>query len=275
MRLALCITLIGFTACSSNSLNNQNNDGSSMGGDMAVTNADLAGGGGMDLAMPSMCDPVAQNCPNPAAPKCELTVSGGGGGGGAMIVTMCVADGTAGEGQPCTIDMNTGGDDCQKGLRCTSRGSADGSTVCRKYCGADTDCSQGDKCSTLLGGGGGGGGGGGLVVGTCIPTCAMYGTTCGAGATCGSILTDIASTMTMRKSFLACRPSGSAALFAACTTSTDCGDNATCARIAGVRSCQPLCDDNNVCPANPNVDAGGTLSCTPQGGLPNNGGICE
>jgi hypothetical protein len=237
------------------------------GGDMSMS----MGGGDMTMSMGgdmtggAMCDPVQQNCTDPNNPKCGLVVTGTG--MNRMVTGQCEPNGTTTRDMMCMLDMTTGMDDCVKGTRCTATGLPMGSSpVCRKFCGADGDCGTGQSCRASLG------------FGVCIPSCTPFGTDCGAGATCATTQTDVASTMTKPVRFLSCRASGTTPLWGTCAASTDCGDNAVCPR--GTQVCTPLCDGTHACPDMPNMADGGSgdggttpTTCMPNG-LPNGGGVC-
>ncbi len=257
--LLLCVS-----ACSSSGLMS-NTDGG--GGDASMMSGnDLSMTPTGDLAGGQMCDPVQQNCTNPADPKCGLVVTGTG--MMRMVSGQCEPDGTVARDMMCMLDQTTGMDNCVKGTRCTATGLPMGSSpVCRKFCGADSDCGAGQSCRSSLG------------FGVCIPSCTPFSNECGAGATCAAVQTDVASTMTKPVRFLSCRPTGTTALWDVCATSTDCGDNAVCARATGL--CTPLCDVTHACPNEPNMTDGGAgadggttpTTCMPNG-LPNGGGTC-
>jgi hypothetical protein len=177
------------------------------------------------------------------------------------LTPTCVADGTAAVGSACTID-NTGADDCMKGGTCVDgllRGT--GMAVCRKICASDTDCTNGSKCAGVV-----------MGLGECLPTCNLFSNDCGAGQTCADIRRDISGTGMMAMRFPTCRPTGTGLQGDACMASADCGDNLVCLRKT--MTCEPLCDNTHMCPADPSLD-GGTATCTPQNGLPNMAGVCN
>lgn len=259
MRFAFCFVLLA--GCSSQNLTNHNDLG---------TSADL--GGAHDLAAPGAdgmmsqmsCDPVAQDCAS-ASQRCIFTLSGSG--ANRMLTTQCVADGTVMRDQSCTVDMTSHLDNCQKGLVCTGTALPMGMSDCRKFCKADADCGAGQMCHGLFGAG----------FGECLPTCTAFGTDCGAGMTCAGLESDIASTMTMQKAFLACRTAGAKAAGDDCARATECGADMLCVGPQGQGLCAPLCDSgaHAKCPTygadGGAADAGVVTTCLPYRGI----NVCE
>jgi hypothetical protein len=237
--------------------------------DMAVA-VDMATGG-HDMAIAATCDPFKQNCTS-ATDKCQVELSMDA-SGMTTVMNVCIADGTVGEGMPCTrAQPNTISDDnCTKGLACTARGV--GMTVCRKICKVDTDCPTMQKCT---------GYDSMVSTGLCSPSCKLGGTDCANGQSCNSVYSGPGASTT---GILLCGAVGSIAVGAMCdpTMPGQCAANLFCAStsmtgMTGV--CLAFCDDTHPCPGS-NEDGGtpdGGLSCDTQGlgvSLPNNGGICH
>jgi hypothetical protein len=229
--LLCCLTLI---ACGDNNINNNGLEDMSMSQDVDME---------PDQGTMS-CDPIQQDCP--AGQKCALA------GFGTTATISCVMAGTVGEGMACMRSM--GADNCAAGLTCSRNGS-----VCRKYCTADTDCVNGQKCAA---------GRGGTPVGTCSPSCTPFGTDCGA-LNCSTLATAFAPGGGV---FFTCRMPGNTANFDDCTGGAICGANAFCDATASW--CAPLCDDNHACPAL-SGDGGVPVSCQSlQTGLAGDPGYC-
>lgn len=250
-----CCLLVLLAGCTSQTLTTTQDGGADQ---SATTDMPTPTG---DLGMQMSCDPIAQNCADPSQ-RCVFTITGTG--MSRMLVTQCVANGTAMRDQSCTIDMTSGLDDCQKGLTCTGLGLPTGMSDCRKFCKTDSDCGAGQMCHGV---------GGGVMFGECLPTCTEFGTDCGAGMTCAQDESDISSTMTNRVSFLVCRSVGAGTEGADCQRATDCGADMLCIGPFGQRICSPLCDDttHTTCPVygvpdGGNVDAGTVTSCVPYRG---------
>jgi len=268
MRIASLMFALSLVAgCESTGLGT---DDASVDDDMAVAGdgsaSDLAGG-------PVTCDPIKQNCPDPAQ-KCTVVSSMG------TSSSICVTP-TAGmvqEGGTCMRatggggmrDMGTGTstagvDNCDKGLVCVrvggfgGGGGGGGTSVCRKLCKAPTDCASTQKCTAAFQG---------STVGTCQTFCTLFGTDCGGTQTCASFATDISSTQADPTAVPICRAAGNVAAWDTCMRSTDCGANTLCQQ----GTCVPLCDDSHAC-SQPPGDAG-VVTCQPTDNLPNNGGTC-
>jgi len=255
MRSSLIVVcLLG--ACSGNGLDSQNGDGGG-GGDLAMSSGnDLSMSGSQDLAAGGMCDLIKEDCP--PGDKCVVVNMM------MMTTTQCVMTvGSVADGQPCMRGMGGAPDDCAAGLACTTRGASAMSPVCRKYCAADGDCDQGQKCSLLstrL-----------TNVGVCIPACQPFGSDCGS-LTCATTAQAIGSTMQNPKIFWTCRAAGATPAFGQCQRSSDCAADLVCDQSG---TCVPLCDDSHACPNNPDAYAGGTLTCQPLGTGPANPGVCQ
>ncbi len=85
---------------------------------------------------------------------------------------VCVAEGSARAEEPCALDLETGVDDCMRGLHC-----ADG--VCKEICRVAPDsCPAQRYCATL------GGRLGDEGVGLCEPACDLFAQDCDAGESC-------------------------------------------------------------------------------------------
>jgi hypothetical protein len=176
-----------------------------------------------------------------------------------MIVGKCIADGTNLEGASCTQTPVTNGiptDDCKAGFYCTSTGNnvAAGTgtqPVCRKLCTATNTCTGQQQCANFFGG----------DYGACLPTCTVFGTTCGSGYDCGFDVETLDSTMQTPKGMFICKKTGAGGVFADCQRNADCGANMWCDPPAqGGNGCTPECDGTHACPSVPG-DGGGALSC--------------
>jgi len=241
-------------------------DGSVGGGDdlAVVSGNDLATSSNKsDMKPPAVtCDPIKQDCTDPTQ-KCAIVTSMG------KTAANCVtpAPGMVAEGGACMRAMGAGmGDNCDKGLTCQrvgggGGGGGGGTSVCRKICKSDGDCTGGAKCTSA--------GGQASTYGACTPTCTLLGTDCGTGMTCGTFAVDIASTTAQVIAVPVCRATGATPAYGDCMRASDCVANTTC---DGNGKCAPICDGSHICPQ-PAVD-GGAFSCQPLGGLPNNGGSC-
>jgi hypothetical protein len=188
---------------------------------------------------PPGCDPVAQDCTDQTMTKCTVTQAMPM----AMLTPMCVAPtGMGMDGAACTRTNNMVGlDDCSKGLFCSGLGTlmTPPSRHCRKFCNADGDCAMGSQCA-------------GLVptppIGLCVPTCAVFGTTCGAGLDCDSLFVDNDGMSV----FFSCRMAGTGAAGASCMNGDqDCVAGAVCLDPTQMNmpKCYTLCDATHPCPA--------------------------
>lgn len=193
------------------------------------------------------CDPVKQDCADPAL-RCQLIFLDGD------WVTGCeAAEGSAlvNEGQACTR-TNAGHDNCVNGSTCLPDGVTERS--CHKICAKDSDCSSGSKCSAVT-----------TIApyfGACVKSCAPFSTEC-SGATCSDEQLD----NTQLNVFEACRPIGTGAVGSPCKSAYDCGPNMNC-QGSGNFTCKAMCDDAHPCVT-------GTCKKSSPGALPNNGGLCR
>jgi hypothetical protein len=256
MRSLLIFASLGFVACSNNNLG---------GGDMSVDQGtpDLTGSGS-DGGSNGSCDVTTQTCG--AGMKCVPAISG------MMVVGTCVADGTKTEGQACTQDMSSQtvfNDDCKAGLLCDGNG-ANGTTLCKKICTADSQCTAANNAC------------GGFVNnwGLCLQKCTLFGTDCAGGNSCASAFFDVAATMANPTGFFVCKPDGAGKPYDSCMADTDCGANLGCDQNQGW--CAPVCDSGHVCTQPPIPDGGSAgdggfvmVSCMPFPNLTGGQGICQ
>jgi hypothetical protein len=82
---------------------------------------------GMMMTGPK-CDPIAQDCADPAQ-KCVLSFAGG------MVTGACVTAGTVAEGATCMRGMMGMPDNCAKGLTCVRTGGGGGGTYAGAFLG--------------------------------------------------------------------------------------------------------------------------------------------
>lgn len=239
--------------------------GSSGGSDMgAGTGGNGNGGGGGSAGdggtastdMAAACDVGAQTgCPT--GEKCVPGFHGG----------ACVANGTATEGQPCTVDQTTNADNCVGGLICDSTvGSAN---ICRKICTADSSCTtSGQLCAGYT-----------SKYGVCLPSCTLGGSDCAAGTDCSTAVDDISASKTTSNGFFVCKTTGTGAQFSTCQGDSDCAAGLECdpSGQKGVYWCLPNCSTTMACPAAPpsTTDMGAaTITCQVFANLPNGEGYC-
>jgi hypothetical protein len=201
--------------------------------DLTMTSKDMAMQ--PDLSPPG-CDPVAQDCTDATNTKCTLTQSAPM----APLNTTCVAPtGMGKDGDTCTRTNNMVGlDDCGKGLFCSGLGTLMNPPArhCRAFCNADTTCAAGSQCGALT-----------MTAGLCVPTCALFGSTCGAGLDCDNLFVDTDG----QNVFFSCRMAGTAAAGASCATNgdLDCVAGAVCLDPTQMNmpKCYTLCDATHAC----------------------------
>jgi hypothetical protein len=171
-----------------------------------------------------MSDPctLVPQCGCPSGMACHRT--------GATTETRgCVAEGSAGPDDPCSVDV-----ECTGGHVCVAQAVDSGR--CHRYCASDTDCAPGLACANLVEG---------VGVGLCGSTCSLA-SGCPAGSACKVILAvdfDSAGPVAVPL----CGDPGGAGAGAGCGSSLDCA--------AGL-----FCDDGGVC--RPMCRFDGTLPCT-------------
>lgn len=187
--------------------------------------ADLADGGTGSQCFTGTCDAVRQDCPS--GQRCTYVTLDGG-----TTQRMCVAEGTADEGAPCTLATAPPGqtyDTCKQGLFCKDERAADGglSFFCRQLCHASTQCDAGD-CNTVL-----------RLEGT--PELPLV---CGApSAACDPFGQDCAAPLSCYPSTSGpvCAGIGNLGEGATCEFSNQCAAGSTCVRTEGGLTCRKLC----------------------------------
>ncbi len=210
-----------------------------------------------DAAIADSCDPVRQTGCLPGAPKCTLFDDGTNTN---TAKPECTAAGTAPVGDPCTRTSESasgiGHDTCAAGAYCSGVGEWSTPPVrhCRKFCGADTECSGGQRCSALVT----------KKVGACVPTCTLFGGDCGTTMNCSVLVQAVDGVTTLPT----CRMPGTVALGAKCAALDECVPDSYCAdpQSSGSFTCVALCDDAHPCKSG---------TCTAVGKLPLGGGYCR
>jgi hypothetical protein len=231
------------TACSSSTASSPADGGT---GDAQAPAEDAGAPDVLGDTINAHCDPVKQDCADPAL-RCQIISLGG------EYVTGCQPPWDPAvnkEGEICSY-RKTGYDDCVKGLHCMPDGVT--ATACRRFCQRDSDCGAGSKCGAIT-----------TVApyfGACWKPCAPFSADC-PGGTCSSPHTGIDQSNT----FEACREIGAGGLGTSCKAQWDCAADLNCQGRNGFQ-CKPMCDDAHPC------GDGGT--CTTYPGLANNGGACE
>jgi hypothetical protein len=219
---------------------------SGTGGDDGAGGADGPGAG-------EECDPVAQDCADPEAPKCRLDLTDP-----LYITALCAEElGDLGLGEPCSRPTETQGvDDCAAGLYCSPIGEPLGdpqSRRCRTQCDAHDQCGDG-YCTLFNSAADGVFPPDVRAVGVCFEECdPLDPEACVEGAHCG---TSFAIDFTLA---ISCQPGdGDGEEGASCTRDTDCAPTLGC--FGG--ACRPWCDleddgcaEGSVCAEV--VDAGG------------------
>ena len=199
------------------------------------------------------CDVTAQNCGS--SDKCVGIVDSSG-----NVSGTCVANGSAGQGMPCTMQMSdtTYLDDCQAGLVCSDFGP-NNVALCRKICTADSQCPGGQRCMDVFGSG--------ATWGWCEPTCTPFSSAagnCPPNNECSSNADDIATTSTEEPGFFLCRPKGSGLAYSSCNLDSDCGPNLWCdGSDQNGPICTGICNAGHPCPqpAGDGGEAGFTATC--------------
>jgi hypothetical protein len=107
----------------------------------------LEGGGQGSRCLPGACDVVLQNCPS--GQRCTYVRTAD------RTERACVAEGTAGEGNPCQLSgpaEGQGVDSCKKGLFCTDVPLEDGGTSfqCTRLCHDTAQCGASLQCNEVL-----------------------------------------------------------------------------------------------------------------------------
>jgi hypothetical protein len=242
MRPSIALVVLALvSACGSNG--NGNGNGNS-------NTSDMSGSG---LTGAKTCSVVTQDCGS--GQKCVAKVQGAN---MTVVGTTCVANGTVTEGQPCMMVSASGlvNDNCVAGTVCDNSGG-DSSLHCRKTCSTSTTCSSASlKCAAVYTN----------DWGLCIPSCTPFGNDCPAGNDCSTTFDAISATP--NSGVFACKTTGMGALFANCSSDTDCGANLACVGP----HCSPICDTAHQC-AQPPGDAG-VLSCQSYVNLANGAGVC-
>jgi hypothetical protein len=219
--------------------------------DAAVPDMTMMKAPDLSATNPADCDLVSQDCK--VAPNTKCTIVIGDPTTSTPDVHQCVAPaGTVGVGQMCTRN-NFGDDNCVTGTVCTLRGVATGQFFCRKWCHSDTDCDAGQQCSgrvsTTF-----------PMDGMCMPTCAQFGSSCGAGETCAELSIGVGSTMQNIKLAYLCRSTGIGQQGDSCMQDSDCAADSLCVGSGMTGTCALLCDNGaHMCPVSANPDGG--LAC--------------
>ncbi|RJS18773.1 hypothetical protein DRW03_24225 [Corallococcus sp. H22C18031201] len=188
--------------------------------------AQLADGGTGSRCFAGACDAVRQDCP--AGQRCTYATTSAG-----VTQRQCVAEGTTDEGGACTMSPDVSGpsfDTCKKGLFCKDEALTDGGTgfFCRRLCDANTQCSAGTECNTVL-----------RLQGTLeLPLlCGPPARPCDAlGQDCAAPLACYPSTQGP-----VCASRGTLSEGAACDFSNQCAPGSTCVRSGTELLCRPLC----------------------------------
>jgi hypothetical protein len=263
----------------------------------AVVGCGGGGGGSKDMAVvtnnkdmtmaPVNCDVVKQDCG--AGKRCVAAFDGQGGASGS-----CIADGTVAAGGTCMFgsDPTTLFDDnCKAGYTCDDT-IGTGTAVCRKYCGADSDCAMGEKCGDLTSFYG-------LAnppgFGWCLPSCTPFSTAagnCASGFDCGESYYIVEQTdpTNPTSGFFFCKKTGNGVVYASCDDGMGspsdalCGAGLWCFDInAGNGNADFRCLQNCDTPTGthacdqPPADAGNggiTLACVNYDNTTNGAGFC-
>ncbi|MBX5480272.1 MAG: hypothetical protein IRZ16_00260 [Myxococcaceae bacterium] len=159
------------------------------------------------------CDLVAQNCP--AGQKCTYVSDGG------VSVRACTADGTDGEGAPCSLTATS--NTCQKGLVCLPKTLPDGDagTFCARFCYSNGDCANGEACFLTVAPNGNS-----ERPLVCARPCDLFAQDCPPGRGCYPGPTAPG-----------CYPEGTVADGEPCTFSDECRPGSACVQ----QQCAPLC----------------------------------
>lgn len=248
-------TALGSTSSVTSSTSDD--DGSTTGqGDGTSTESGASGSsesGGPDStgstdAVP--CDPIAQDCADPDAPKCGLRWNNG-----APALTACEPLlGDDGLGEACELPGSFVGEDtCLPGLFCSIWGVAEG-RACRSIC-TEGSCDAGEDCMVLFGG----------IYGVCSPTCAFGADECPDGTTCHPM-----PALNEQGSETICLQTGVGELGDDCDGGSGCGDGLICvSQLAGPVTCEQICEVEGepTCPEGvlclPLLDTPGWGFCNP------------
>jgi len=180
------------------------------------------GAGGATGGPPTPCSLVAQDCVDPALPKCDTSLSG----------AVCMPDGIVAVGASC----NDG--DCKKGAICASIGLPTifpgpgflGAAVCRATCSAAKPCADPAMfCASAT------------PVGLCVPACKPLSGDC-VGGTCARLEYDPSFS-----SHATCRPVGPGSVGDPCSNDQQCGKDQLCMAVKGSSACRALCDATHPC----------------------------
>jgi hypothetical protein len=170
------------------------------------------------------CDPVLQNCPG--GQRCTYARGDGG------TSRLCVAEGTADEGEPCQLSASEplGVDTCKKGLFCTNVAQSDGGTAfqCARFCHATATCTAPRECNEVL-----------RLAGT-----AELPLICGAPSQrCDLLAQDCAAPLSCypTNGTPLCASTGSLGEGAPCEFSNQCARGSACVKTGDVLTCRELC----------------------------------
>ena len=186
------------------------------------------------------CDLFAQDCADPAAPKCRVDYSDP-----SYVVGICDALlGSAGNEEECERPTGQIGiDTCDKGLYCSYLGVAYSDPqkrVCRPLCDRSSMCDADEKCTVINQAVGAAFPDDMPYVGYCAPSgCSLFdAASCDAGLKC----VDVA--ITENEPAFVCVPSAGLTKGTACTTAYECAGGMGCMTAAGPdhNTCQPYCD---------------------------------
>jgi len=179
------------------------------------------------------CDVYAQNCVDPAAPKCEVDYSDR-----VNIPTFCgELLGTQQVNEPCVRPNNVVGEDtCDIGLICSNLGRpALTDRICRRFCKSSDECEPDEFCTVLNSGGGAPLPANVRLVGYCAgPNCDFFDTT-----TCPGTATCLTTTSMENVSTPVCTWSNSKQKGEACTSNNDCAHGLLC--LSSTSKCAPMC----------------------------------
>ncbi len=243
-RLAsLCLALLTSVGCGDDATSTTGSGGGSDGSGGGTTTASTggAGTGGSTLDGPGpgeTCDVFAQDCADPAAPKCTVDFVDP-----TELPSTCQAAlGDAALGDLCDRPDGTPGiDTCAPGLFCGLLGqplSNPQTRACLEDCNEPTDCGADEFCFRL----GGPAAPDARLYGVCTGTCDPFD-----ASPCPVSLTRCVPALTIAGAIgWACVPApASAAEGEACMSDLDCGPLLGCDPASQL--CAPSCDDTHPC----------------------------
>jgi hypothetical protein len=178
----------------------------------SCTETVLVDGGIGKRCVAGACDVVLQDCD--AGLECAYEDGG----------RTCVPAGSLPEGASCAEQVSG----CQRGLTCTFA-SADGGSVCSRFCRLDSDCTSPQTCYTTV----------------VLPNTTELPLVCAdPPMTCDLLMQNCADSSQAcypTSTTPACYPAGTSAVGASCTFSNDCVKGSACVGNLGARSCRSFC----------------------------------